>query len=165
VKDVAHPLAPVTPVPGARTRAMRRWRLQWARRGGLALVTVLLLEYVVVPQLAGARSAIDLLSTVTPMFLVVGLTLEAASLLAYSGLTRCVLTLSGRPSWWTLLRVDLSVLGLSHALPGGDATAGRCGSGCSPWPGWHRPMCSARWRSKQQPGPRWSSSWSSAPAS
>jgi uncharacterized protein (TIRG00374 family) len=87
-------------------------------------LTVLVLEYVAVPQLAGARSAIALLSAVRPVFLVLGLTLEAASLVAYSGLTRCVLTPSGRPSWWTILRVDLSALGLSHVLPGGGATAG-----------------------------------------
>jgi hypothetical protein len=99
-------------------------RHRWIRRGGLALVTALLLEYVVVPQLAGAEAAVSLLSTVTPGFLALGIALEVASLMSYSALTRCVLTPVGRPSWWTLLRVDLSALGVSHVLPGGGATAG-----------------------------------------
>jgi uncharacterized membrane protein YbhN (UPF0104 family) len=87
-------------------------------------VTALLVEYVVLPQLAGAEAAIALLSTVTPGFLAFGIALEVASLMSYSALTRCVLTPTRRPSWWTILRVDLSALGVSHVLPGGGATAG-----------------------------------------
>jgi hypothetical protein len=86
-------------------------------------VGALVVEYLVVPQLAGTRAAVELLSTVTPGFLALGLALEAASLASYSFLTRCVLTPRGRPSWWTVLRVDLSALGVSHVLPGGGATA------------------------------------------
>jgi uncharacterized protein (TIRG00374 family) len=84
---------------------------------------VLVIEYFVLPQLAGARAALDLLSAVSPSFLALGLVLELASLTSYSALTRSVLPGATRPSLWTVLRVDLSGLGVSHLLPGGGATA------------------------------------------
>jgi len=77
----------------------------------------------VVPQLAGARDALTRLSQVSPGFLAAGLGLEWLSLVAYSALTRCVLPINGRPPLWTVLRIDVSGLGLSHLLPGGGATA------------------------------------------
>jgi uncharacterized protein (TIRG00374 family) len=87
------------------------------------LVTVLVVEYFVLPQLAGARSALDLLAAVSPGFLTLGLVLELASLVSYSALTRSVLPSRSRPGLWTVLRIDLSGLGVSHLLPGGGATA------------------------------------------
>lgn len=101
----------------------RQWLPRWARRGSFLLVTALLLEYFVLPQLAGARSALDLLSAVSPGFLAFGLLLELASLTSYSALTRSVLPSATRPRLWTVLRIDLSGLGVSHVLPGGGATA------------------------------------------
>jgi uncharacterized membrane protein YbhN (UPF0104 family) len=103
--------------------ARRRWIPAWLRRGGLVLVSALVVEYVVVPQISGARSAVALLSKVSPGFLAVGLALELASLVSYSSLTRCVLPATNRPRLWTILRIDISALGLSHVLPGGGATA------------------------------------------
>jgi hypothetical protein len=94
-----------------------------ARRGGLVLVTVLIVEYFVLPELSGARSALHRLSAVTPGFLALGLALELVSLACYSALTRSVLPLPNRPRLWTVLRIDVSALGLSHLLPGGGATA------------------------------------------
>ncbi|MFZ0159849.1 MAG: lysylphosphatidylglycerol synthase transmembrane domain-containing protein, partial [Kineosporiaceae bacterium] len=91
-------------------------------RGGLILVGALIVEYAVLPQLAGARSAIHLLSTVEPGYLGMGLALELASLASYSALTRSVLPSADRPPYLTLLRIDVTGLGLSHVLPGGGAT-------------------------------------------
>jgi uncharacterized protein (TIRG00374 family) len=103
---------------------VKRRRLPvWASRGGLILLTLLIVEYFVLPQLAGARSAVHLLSSVTPGFLVLGLLLELASLISYSALTRCVLPAANRPPLWTVLRIDLTGLGLSHLVPCGGATA------------------------------------------
>lgn len=87
------------------------------------LITALIVEYFVLPELSGARAALHRLSAVTPSFLVLGLLLEFASLTCYSALTRSVLPPSNRPPLWTVLRIDLSALGLSHLLPGGGATA------------------------------------------
>jgi uncharacterized membrane protein YbhN (UPF0104 family) len=101
----------------------KSWIPGWARRGGLVLVTVLIVEYFVLPELSGARSALHRLSAVTPGFLALGLALELVSLTCYSALTRSVLPLPNRPRLWTVLRIDISALGLSHLLPGGGATA------------------------------------------
>ncbi|WP_165036376.1 lysylphosphatidylglycerol synthase transmembrane domain-containing protein [Candidatus Protofrankia californiensis] len=95
----------------------------WLRRGAAIVVLLLIIEYAVLPQLAGARKALETFSGVEPRYLVVGLLLEAASLLAYAMLTRSVLAREGRPSLWTLIRIDLTTLGVSHMLPGGAATA------------------------------------------
>jgi uncharacterized membrane protein YbhN (UPF0104 family) len=73
----------------------------WLRRGGLLLVAALVLEYVVVPQVAGARSAMSVLSQVTPAFLAIAVGLEAASLACYSALTRCLIAPYCRPPLWT----------------------------------------------------------------
>ncbi|WP_250284408.1 lysylphosphatidylglycerol synthase transmembrane domain-containing protein [Frankia sp. CiP1_Cm_nod2] len=96
---------------------------RWLRRGAAVVILALIIEYAVLPQLAGARKALETFSDVEPRFLVLGLVLEAASLLAYAMLTRSVLAREGRPSLWTLLRIDLTTLGVSHMLPGGAATA------------------------------------------
>ncbi|WP_322768018.1 YbhN family protein [Frankia sp. Cr1] len=95
----------------------------WLRRGASVVVLLLVIEYALLPQLAGARKALETLSDVEPTYLAVGLCLEAASLLAYAMLTRSVLAREGRPSLWTLARIDVTSLGVSHMLPGGAATA------------------------------------------
>ena len=87
------------------------------------LITALVIEYFVLPQLAGARSALHLLARVTPGYLVIGLGLELASLVSYSALTRSLMPPGSRPSLWTVLRIDLAGLGVSHVVPGGGATA------------------------------------------
>lgn len=103
---------------------MSRLRIPtWLRRGAGLVIVLLLLEYVVLPQLAGARDALHVLSGVRPLPLVLGVALEVASLAAYSMLTRGVLPAAGRPSLWTLARIDLTTLGVSHVVPGGAATS------------------------------------------
>ncbi len=116
------PPKPGAPRPAA-PRGRRRWIPTWARRTGLFLITALIVEYFVLPQLTGARAALHLLSTVTPAYLLVGLALELASLLSYSALTRSLMPPGARPPLGTVLRVDLCGLGLSHVVPGGGATA------------------------------------------
>ncbi|HEU0087839.1 MAG TPA: lysylphosphatidylglycerol synthase transmembrane domain-containing protein [Pseudonocardiaceae bacterium] len=109
----AHPVA-----AGTRRRA------PLLLRRGLGLVAVLLiLEYGVLPQIAGARHALTLLKGVDPILLGVGLLLEAGALLAYSLLTREVLPAASRPPVRTLLRIDITSLGVSHLMPGGTAVA------------------------------------------
>lgn len=102
---------------------MGRPRRRWLRRGVLVLVTVLLVEYVVLPQLVGAREAVDLLLEADPVVLLAALALEIGGLLAYSALTRSVLRPTGRPPYDVLLRIDLTGYGASHVIPGGGATA------------------------------------------
>lgn len=87
----------------------------------------LVVEYLVIPQLAGARKELHLLTRVNIILLLIGLLLEVGSLVAYAYLTRAVLPRNGRPSTPTLLRIQLSTLAVSHVLPGGTAAGAGLG--------------------------------------
>jgi uncharacterized protein (TIRG00374 family) len=96
--------------------------VSWFRRGATLLVLLLVLDYLVLPQIAGTEKALRLLDGVNPWLVLLGVALEAGSLTSYSMLTRSVLPDNrSRFSW--LLRADLTGLGVSHLLPGGAATA------------------------------------------
>jgi uncharacterized protein (TIRG00374 family) len=98
------------------------------RRIILALVLVLVLEYLVLPQIAGARQSLGLLSDVNLLYVLAGFGLEVASLTAYVQLTRGVLPRTpASPSFWTVLRIQLSTLAISHVVPGGAAAGGGLG--------------------------------------
>jgi hypothetical protein len=85
-----------------------------------AFVVVLLLEYLVLPELGGIGRSLHELDRVNVTYLMAGFALEAASLVAYAQLTRTVLPPRG-PRRSRLLRIDLSTLALSHVVPGGTA--------------------------------------------
>jgi uncharacterized protein (TIRG00374 family) len=98
------------------------------RRFVFSLVFVLVVEYLVLPQIAGARRALGLLSHVNLFYVLIGFGLEIASLLAYAQLTRGVLPRTAEaPSFWTLFRIQLSTLAVSHVVPGGAAAGGGIG--------------------------------------
>ena len=86
---------------------------------GLALFLVI--EYLVLPQIAGMRKSLALLGRVNVGFVVLGLVLEGAALLAYAKLTESVIPSVEPPGLYTLFRIDLSTLAVSHLLPGGAA--------------------------------------------
>ena len=97
------------------------------RSVGAALAVGLLVEYVVFPQLAGARKALHLLGGVNGLLLVVAFTLEAAALLAYAAGTRALLPSETRPALSRVLRINLATLAVTHVVPGGGAAAGAVG--------------------------------------
>ncbi len=103
-------------------RAGRRWA--W-RSVGL-LLTFLVVFYLGGPLLARAEGAGRLLSRLDPATLLVGVLLEAAAIASYSRLTLTVLP-GFRPSYWTVLRIDVSSFGLSHTVPAGDAAGAALG--------------------------------------
>jgi uncharacterized protein (TIRG00374 family) len=88
---------------------------------GRLLLVALILEYLVVPQLAGPRKVLHLLTEVSPLLLLAGAGLEALSLLAYGRLTRSVLPSTSRVRFYTILRIQMSTLAVSHTAPGGSA--------------------------------------------
>jgi uncharacterized protein (TIRG00374 family) len=96
--------------------------LHWLRRGATLLALLLVLDYLVLPQIAGTEQALRLLSGVNQWLVALGIALEAASLTCYSLLTRSLLPDNPPPFSW-VLRSDLTGLGVSHLLPGGAATA------------------------------------------
>ena len=77
---------------------------------GRLLILALLLEYFVVPQLAGPRKVVHLITEVNPFLLLLGVALEAASLLSYAQLSRTVLPGGRSISVFTMLRIQITTL-------------------------------------------------------
>jgi len=119
VGDGAAASTPVLPVPLPERR--RRWLPKGVRRIAKLLLIALVIEYLVLPQIAGTRKAIALLGRVNGWYLLIGVALEAASWFAYTRLTRAILPAAECPSNVTLLRIQLSTLSVSHVVPGGSA--------------------------------------------
>jgi hypothetical protein len=111
---------PPNPLPGVERE--KPARLAWLRRGVTVLVSLLVLEYLVLPQVAGTRRALAVLGELRPGWVVAGVALECLSLVAFSLLTRSVLP-DRRPSFSWILRSDVTGLGVSHVLPAGAAAS------------------------------------------
>src|SRR3954468_370594 len=103
------------PAPSGKSR----WRI--LRRVGFLLVLVLVVEYLVLPQIAGAQKSLSLVADAQFGLIAAGVVMEVASIVAYALLTRSLLPHGQRPSLWTLLRIQLSTLAVSHVVPGGSA--------------------------------------------
>jgi uncharacterized protein (TIRG00374 family) len=103
--------------PHHRPRRRLRREIRW---GITAFVLLLVVEYLLIPELAGAKKSLHLLTQVNVAYLVLALALEVASLVAYAQLTHTVLP-GWRPPLWRLLRINTSSLAVSHIVPGGTA--------------------------------------------
>ena len=95
---------------------------RFAIRGASGFIALLVIEYVVLPELAGARKSLHLITQANYLLVVVGIVLEALSLSAYGKLTQTLLPAPSRPSYSHILRIDLASLSVSHVLPGGTAS-------------------------------------------
>jgi uncharacterized protein (TIRG00374 family) len=105
----------------ARRRAGSKSFLSRSVRHAVTILALgLVIEYLVLPQLAGAGKSLHLISQLNLGYAAAGVVLEAAALLAYSQLTRAVLP-HGAPSRFTILRINMSTLAVSHVLPAGTA--------------------------------------------
>ena len=106
-------------------RSGNRW---WGPRSLKRLVQFLLLLFVVntfvLPQLAGTRDAIELLTETDPLLLMAGTAAEIASLWCISHLIRTLVPGNARPSVWTVNRIVLAARGVSRVVPGGAAAGG-----------------------------------------
>src|SRR5579864_3916890 len=103
-------------VVAARRRRVRR-QVKW---GVYAIALFVILDYLVLPQLAGARKSLNLLGKINIAYVIAGVVLEAAALVSYSQLTYTVLRREG-PRRSRLLRINMSSLAVSHIMPGGTA--------------------------------------------
>jgi len=88
---------------------------------------LLVVEYLVLPQLAGAGMAVRVLTGVNLGLVAAAIALEVASLLAYAQLTRSTLPSECPPSFSTVLRIDLATLAVGHVVPGGSAAGAALG--------------------------------------
>ncbi|MEX2588505.1 MAG: YbhN family protein [Actinomycetota bacterium] len=95
----------------------------------MALVgaTGAILYVFVVPQLARGMESSGVLATVDLWLLAGALTLQLASLVAYSLLTRVSLPAEPRVPFVTLLRIQLATKALAHVVPGGTAAGSALG--------------------------------------
>jgi uncharacterized protein (TIRG00374 family) len=130
--------APPAGEPGAhedhKATIRSKWRL-WLpfvvkplRRGIVIFALVLIIEYLVVPELVGASKDLHLLGQVNPAWLAAGAILEGLSLFCYGLLTRAVLPPGAHnPGLSRLFRIDLSAAAVAHVIPAG--TLGSAGIG------------------------------------
>jgi hypothetical protein len=100
---------------------MARTARQRLTRVGAVLVAAIVVEYLVLPQVAGARRTFHLLGRVNVAWLLAGLAFELAAIACYASLTRTLLPRGTRPTLGRVARITLSTLGLSHIVPGGTA--------------------------------------------
>ena len=98
------------------------------RRGILIFALVLIVEYLVVPELVSASKDLYLLGQVNAAWLVAGVILEGLSLFCYGLLTQALLPPGARnPGLSRLFRIDLAAAAVAHVIPAG--TLGSAGIG------------------------------------
>jgi len=83
-------------------------------------LALLVIEYLVIPELVGASKDLHLLSDLNVWWLGVAVVLEAGSVLSYALLTRSLL-LREKPPLWRLVRIVLATTAVAHVIPGGAA--------------------------------------------
>ncbi|MCW2541743.1 MAG: hypothetical protein JWN95_3468 [Frankiales bacterium] len=102
-------------------RNHERIGLRQVIRPAVGILAILLVgEYVLLPQIAGARKTIHLLTGIDPWWLMAGMLAEIASLLAYARLSQLTVRSSPRVSFAKMLQIDLSTLAVSHVVPAGS---------------------------------------------
>jgi hypothetical protein len=84
----------------------------------MILVFFFIGEYILLPELASARKEFHQLTQLNFFWLVLGALLEVAALTAYAQLTHTVLS-PGAPKRFTIFRINMWALAVSHTLPGG----------------------------------------------
>src|SRR5207247_4573461 len=119
---------------GERNSWWRRWRswlpfvLKPLRRGIVIFALLLIVEYLVVPELVGASKDLYLLGRVNAFWLAAGVILEFLSLFCYGLLTQQLLPPgSHNPGLSRLFRIDLAAAAVAHVIPAG--TLGSAGIG------------------------------------
>jgi uncharacterized protein (TIRG00374 family) len=98
-------------------------RARWLKRA-VVLAVVLVAAYGLPALWPEVRTALAGVASIAPAVLLGALALETASLACFSGLTISLLGRARRPRFFTLLRIDVTVYGLSRVLPAAAATGG-----------------------------------------
>lgn len=130
--DAPEPAASSSPAGDDEARLLGPRTRRRLRRTVLVLVMFLILDYLVLPQLTGARKAVRALGKVEPWLLVPALGLELAALVAYSQFTRVALPPQHdldppKPRLSTVVRIQLSTKAVTNLVPGGTAAGSTVG--------------------------------------
>lgn len=102
-----------------------RWRprlrrlVRPARLVVLLFIIVLVVEYLVVPELVGASKDLYLLGRINALWVVSGTALEGVALFCYAVLTRVLLPPGPKPSLSRLFGIDLTAAAVAHVIPAG----------------------------------------------
>ena len=104
----------------------RRWIRPEVRYTLSAVILLFVVEYLLLPEIASARHNIHILADANIPLLVLAVALEVGALLAYTELSRTVFA-PEPPNHWTMLRINMSGLSVSHVVPGGTAAGGAVG--------------------------------------
>jgi hypothetical protein len=95
---------------------------RWLPRAVHLLLIAGVAAYFLAPKFDSARRSVPALSHVDTPWLFVALVAELLSLLTFALGTRVLLPPNGhRPPLWRVIRIDLSTIALSHAVPAGSA--------------------------------------------
>ena len=112
-------------------RRSRKWLpfvVKPLRRGIVIFVLLLIVEYLVVPELVGASKDLYLLGQLNVGWLAAGVLLEGLSLFCYGLLTQALLPPGAHnPGLSRLFRIDLAAAAVAHVIPAG--TLGSAGIG------------------------------------
>ena len=104
----------------------KRWVRPEIRYTLSAIVLLFVFEYLLLPEIASARHNIHILAHANYLLLGIAIVLEVGALLAYTELSRTVFA-PDPPNHWTMLRINMSGLAISHVVPGGTAAGGAVG--------------------------------------
>ncbi len=122
------PDAPPEPDPSPEDGPDAAPRKRWRRflpapvvQIGRLLIVALIVEYLVVPQIAGTRKALHTLADVNPLLLLLGVALEVGAIASYTLSTRAILPSGTYPGFFRLLRIQLTTMSVSHCVPAGSA--------------------------------------------
>src|SRR6266542_931382 len=114
--------------PGGRGMARARTPVATSVR---RLTQLLLLAFVVIhfvlPQVPKVRDALPLFGSIDLPLVLLAVAFEAASICSYTKLTASLIPRGQQPGFFTLLRIQLSTLAISHVVPGGSAAGGALG--------------------------------------
>ncbi len=103
------------------TERRRRIRIpSWLRHGLTIIIVLLVIEYLVVPELIGASKNLHLLSHVNIGWVIAGTAFEIGSVVSYAQLTRTLLP-GNRPPLFRFVRIVLATTAVAHVIPGGAA--------------------------------------------
>jgi hypothetical protein len=92
----------------------------------LLLVAFVVIHFVL-PQVPKVRDALPLFGTIDLPLVLLAVAFEAASISSYTKLTASLIPRGQQPGFFTLLRIQLSTLAISHVVPGGSAAGGALG--------------------------------------
>ena len=110
----------------ARSRAGTPVATSVRRLTQLLLVAFVVIHFVL-PQVPKVRDAVPLLGSIDVRLVLLAVAFEAASICSYTKLTASLIPRGQQPRFFTLLRIQLSTLAISHVVPGGSAAGGALG--------------------------------------